>query len=160
MDGDVDLAAALAALAATLPRDSGFEWEDGPDGLHLAMLSLPKADRGIGTGFVARVLAQADRREIPVSLEADSTGQHGDPKAVDLARWYRRFGFVLTGLTPEGWLCMHRTPRPYRGEGAILADYASVRRHGDLTDEAFAAAHASLIGEEAAEPPLGRALAP
>lgn len=160
MEGDLDLGASLAALAATLPRDGGFEWDERPDGLHVAMLTLPSASRGLGTLFFARVLAEADRRGVPVSLEADSTGEPGDPRPVDLARWYRRFGFALTGLTHEGWLCMHRTPRPYRGEQAILVDYASVRRHGDLTDEAFAAAHASLLRDEVVEPRRGRALTP
>lgn len=160
MDTVDSLDAALAELASSLPRDAGFEWEATEDGLYVAMLSIPVASRGIGTVFLSRVLEEADRRGVPVSLDADATGSPADPTAFNLSRWYRRFGFALTGLTSQGWLSMHRVPRPWRGVGAIARDYEAIKRYHDLTEDAYAEALEGFEIEGDREPAPRIALTP
>jgi hypothetical protein len=141
-DGGLD--GVLSGIADALPRDCGLAWETGPDGLLVGSLDIPLAFRGIGTGIMADLLSEADRHGIPVSLDACPTGNAGDPSLYQLVRWYRRFGFAVTGVTPQGWVSMHRVPRPWRGGQAVMRDYQGVRRHCDLTEDAFRAAVAEV----------------
>lgn len=105
--------------------------------MHLEELSIPAGHRGIGTAFLARVVAAADRLGCPTTLHADPTDKPGDPCTFELVRWYARFGYVATGLSTEDWVGMRREPREDRGgPEAILRDYARATED-DLTRESF-----------------------
>lgn len=148
-----DLGTALDALAATLPPGGAFRFETPPEGLWLTSLYVPPGRRGGGTAFLARVLAEADRAGVTTYLHADPTDEPGDPSTFELARWYARLGFEVTGVTEDEWIVMARAPRPTPDGDAILADYARARARPDrgLSNEAFHEAYRR--GVEACEAP-------
>lgn len=160
MDATQGVDDALAALAATLPRDAAFEWQTDEEGVHLALFTIPRGARGIGTAFLARALAECDRRGVSVALAADPSDEPGETHTFHLVRWYRRFGFTLTGTSPEGWMEMHRAPRPWRGEEAVLRDYAAAKLRNDLTADEWDGILASLGAEGTTAPRRGVAPSP
>ena len=121
----------VVALGTTLPTGSTFDFRLGEDGvLRIDYLGVPKASRGVGKAFLARVLATADRHGMAVALDVDSTDRHGDPPMRALVNMYRRLGFSLVGMTDQDWVAMRREPRPVRdGAASFLVDYESARVH-------------------------------
>ncbi|HEX8434342.1 hypothetical protein [Archangium sp.] len=132
-------------LGRTLPPGSNFQFHetelnvDGWDGVVLDMLSIPQgAPHGVGTKFMAELLAVVDDLGVKLRLEADPTRKRGDPDLFALARWYCRFGFEMRGLSLEGRLHMSRDPQEGgRDAAAILEGYREARTCRDLTRETF-----------------------
>ena len=133
---------ALANLRRRLPSGSEFTFEVFEDRVHLYILNIPFEARGIGTEFLASVLAETDRVGLPVTLEADPTDEPNDPDTFDLAKWYYRFGFRVSSVADTGVVSLRRDVRPRQpGAEAILADYLS-GKNDDLSRSVFDAWHA------------------
>lgn len=129
----------LQRLKSTLPRYSHFDWWQEDEVLHIDLLMVPGMRKGVGTEFVARVLALADRHGMTTTLHADATDVPGEPSTYDLVRWYSRFGFDWTGLNDDGWCAMRREPQPPAGgHPAVLARYGAAKSQGDMSHDQFA----------------------
>lgn len=113
----------LARTRTRMPAGSLLHWRVDQDAgvLWLERLMLPRhARQGAGSVLLARILEQCDRAGIAVELNANPTGQPGDPHTSDLVRWYGRFGFERLGEDKDG-VQMRRTPAPAQSWEALLA---------------------------------------
>lgn len=70
--------------------------------------------------LLARILEQADRVGAIVELNANPTGQPGDPGTAELVRWYGRFGFEVLSEDQDG-VQMRRNPQPAQPWERLLA---------------------------------------
>lgn len=134
------LSEALDAIKAELPPGADFTWERRDGAVFLDRLFIPEESRGIGTGVVAKILAEIDRAGLAATLYADPTDEPGDPDTFELARFYARFGFRLDHLNDQEWVGMRREPQPYRGGYLhVMADYAVAKATGDMARDDFEA---------------------
>lgn len=78
--------------------------EDGSIMIDLISIPLNKQGQGLGTEFMREVCFIADDANVPVKLEAQSFNQFDadEINQDDLERFYRRFGFEITGETSDG----------------------------------------------------------
>ena len=138
-DGDQSLREAVLSLGARLPKGAEFEFEAAVDALHLGYLRLPEGTRRAGraTRFLASVLAEADRRGVTTTLQADGTDEPGEPDSCDLVRFYSRLGFEFTGMSDQDWCEMRREPRPFRGGARAILRDAEAARAGTMSREEF-----------------------
>lgn len=128
--------ASLHALARALPAGSKFDFAIYDGELHLKSFKIPAAARGVGTAFLARVVAVADEFGLRSRLEADPTDEPGDPDTFDLVRWYSRFGFGFSEIDDNDWVVMRRAPRPFEGVRGVERAYSDAKAM-DVTREWF-----------------------
>lgn len=131
MTGDSSLAASLEGLRASLPAGSVFTYRVREDELELGVLAIPREDRGVGTTFLASVLASAARSGLGVRLAVDATDDVDDPSNFELIRWYARFGFVLDDVDGDGRPEM--TLVPASGDVREILDAYARRKVADVT---------------------------
>ena len=112
----------LKRIRQRLPSGSLLHWQVDREvrTLWLDKIMLPRdARQGAGSVLLARILEQADRAGATVELNANPTGQPGDPRTEDLVRWYGRFGFERLSEDQDG-VQMRRRPGPRMAWEKIL----------------------------------------
>jgi len=134
---------AIGQLREILPDGSEFEFTVEGEELHLKILRVSDQKQGYGTGFLAAVLAEADGAGARAILHADPTDELGDPSTYNLIKWYTRFGFSISDVSPDGWVEMTRLPQPGSFKGDILLAYQEAKKR-DITDEEISDALDSL----------------
>jgi len=132
-----NLAEKLSTLASALPAGSVFEFEEAEsDCVFLRRLFIPLAHRGIGTGFLASVLATCDTHSVSTHLQADPTDVPSDPSTFDLVRWYMRFGFEVENAADDAIRMTRQHRDASRGLQGIFDDYDEAKEN-DLTQAQF-----------------------
>ena len=130
----------LRELKQRMPKGSKLQWESYDDHVYLDLFFIPNAQRGQGSLWFARFLAEVDRHHLPIVLHADPTDLPNDPGTFDLVRWYHRFGFRCQHSNEDEGVAMERpaTECAHSPE-KILEKYRAQKQRADLTYGQFMA---------------------